>query len=400
MRASATELAAVQRHGWVSSASAAPTGRSGRRPGRPRPGVVPLVVQGLGGEVATQVQLADLLRGAEVGVADHGRARARAPGRPRPGLRGPSSRPARARAGTSPRPAPPSRGRPDTGSGCTGRSRREVVGGGRDRRAAGRDRVEHQPSQRGRVEGVVEVALGRRPPAPIAALPRVVEVVVGQSRRPVGPAPSTTTATSAASVVFPAQRHPGRLPRPARRRRAARGRAPPAAPRAARGSSRSRWRGSRRHLALASGGSGPLGQLVVGRVADLLEGQPVGRRHRDVGEPFPPGQHLRRPGRRRDGPRRRRSRHRPASGPSSGRTRRRRPSRPRSAVVGSRRQDSSSSVRTVVAPSRRRQKAAKSCSPSSGCAACVHRGDVERAPVTQHVVPPQRVGPGGWSLTR
>ena len=44
---------------------------------------------------------------------------------------------------------------------------------------------------------------------------------------------------------------------------------------------------------------------------------------------------------------------------------------------------SSSSVRTVVAPSRRLQKAAKSCSPSRCCGAGVHRVDVERPAPTR-----------------
>jgi hypothetical protein len=52
----------------------------------------------------------------------------------------------------------------------------------------------------------------------------------------------------------------------------------------------------------------------------------------------------------------------PAPGPSSGRTRPRPPGRTRSPVAVAR-PECSSRVRTVVAPSRRRQKAAKSCRP-------------------------------------
>ncbi len=135
-----------------------------------------------------------------------------------------------------------------------------------------------------------------------------------------------------------------------------------------------------------------VGQLVVGRVADLLQRQPAGRRDR-ARRAAAPGRRAPAPAsRRRAGPRRPRSRRRPASGPWCGRTRRRRPWRP-AGRRPSRDQASSSRVRTVVAPSRRRQNAAKSCSPSSRVRGLVHRVDVQRAPVPQHVVPPQRLGP-------
>ena len=172
----------------------------------PRPGVVPLVVQRLGREVAPQVQLADLLRRVPRSASrtsaalQHG-----LPGPPPPGPRGPSSPPAPARAGRSPRPAPRAGGERNR-SGSTGRprrGRRPPVGAV----APAGDRVEDQPSQRGRVERVVEVALGRRPSLPVAAFPRVVEVVV-RRRDDRSARALDDPVTSAASVVLPEQSSP------------------------------------------------------------------------------------------------------------------------------------------------------------------------------------------------
>ncbi len=62
-------------------------------------------------------------------------------------------------------------------------------------------------------------------------------------------------------------------------------------------------------------------------------------------------------------------------------------------VVRSGTRRSSISVRTVVAPSRRRQNAAKSRSPEQAVHGLVHRDVVQPAAVAQHVVPPQRLRP-------
>ena len=51
------------------------------------------------------------------------------------------------------------------------------------------------------------------------------------------------------------------------------------------------------------------------------------------------------------------------------------------------------SVRMVVAPSRRLQYAAKSCSPSSRCGGRVHRVHVQRPVVPQHMAAQQRIDP-------
>ena len=53
------------------------------------------------------------------------------------------------------------------------------------------------------------------------------------------------------------------------------------------------------------------------------------------------------------------------------------------------------SRRTDVAPSRRLQKAAKSCSPTSADGRHVHRRHVKRAPMRHGVVPAQRVDADG-----
>ena len=105
----------------------------------------------------------------------------------------------------------------------------------------------------------------------------------------------------------------------------------------------------------------------VGGIADLLQGQPARRQHRHRRVADGRGRH-RPPARPRPAGRcRPRPARRPASAPSSGRRRRRarctRPRRPagRRSTRSARR---SSSVRMVVAPSRRRQKAPKSRSPS------------------------------------
>ena len=49
------------------------------------------------------------------------------------------------------------------------------------------------------------------------------------------------------------------------------------------------------YLALAAGRRRPVGQLLVGGVADLLQGQPARRGDRHVRQPLPPGQHVGRP---------------------------------------------------------------------------------------------------------
>ena len=66
----------------------------------------------------------------------------------------------------------------------------------------------------------------------------------------------------------------------------------------------------------------------------------------------------------------------------------------------SRAQSSRSNCRTVVAPARRRQKAAKSCSPSSAVAAAFIRSTLRRR--GYHSVSPRRSGSAvaGSSLTR
>ena len=105
-------------------------------------------------------------------------------------------------------------------------------------------------------------------------------------------------------------------------------------------------------------------QLVVGRVGDVLEHQPVRRRDRDVVGPRRPRQQL--PGHsvgRRPSPT-------ASIAPTSERTIEWQNASARTVSTSSpsavRSQASASSARTVVAPSRRRQYAAKSCSPSSG----------------------------------
>ena len=175
-----------------------------------------------------------------------------------------------------------------------------------------------------------------------------------------------------ASVRWPSARPSARPPLPAR-------------PRCRRQSGRCRAR-VRRPRQVASRGRRP--PPATARAA----ASPRRRRHarRRAGPPAarPPD----------GGPRRRARRRPPASAPSSGRTRRRRPSRPRCRPARGV-QPSSSSVRTVVAPSRRLQNAAKSCSPSS---AGWPRASPPRraAAVHDRVVPAQRVSVAGRSHRR
>ena len=157
---------------------------------------------------------------------------------------------------------------------------------------------------------------------------------------------------------------------------------------------------------------GPRRQFLVGRVGDLLEGQPVRVHDRDAGPARLPAQDLVRPSRPAGAPRRRRSGSRPASAPCCGRTRRPAPSpttsppvRPRPGQVAA---GCGSSSRPRAACRRTRSRAR----PMSSSERRVHRCEVERPWPGQHVervngstslgpvgdpvgvAPPQRPEPG------
>ena len=137
------------------------------------------------------------------------------------------------------------------------------------------------------------------------------------------------------------------------------------------------------------------GELLVRRIADLLQGQPVrgarrSRRSPARGRPAPrraspPAGARPRPG----------SSRRPAPAPCCGRRRRPAPSPTDHPVGACAPSAASSSVRMVVAPSRFLQYAAKSCSPSSRPAAAFIGVHVQRPVVPQHVAAQQRVDAAG-----
>ena len=212
-------------------------------------------------------------------------------------------------------------------------------------------------------------------------------------RRPRRPPPPRRRASSCRR-----SRHAGRWPRRAAASRAARAPARPVRPTSSSRVDRGRHAGSSRRR--RRGAAARAAQLVVRRVADLLQGEPV-----RPARPCTSGR-----------------RARPAS-TSAGQRRRAGPRRPRAGAdqgahhgvaerVGDDRGDqeavrrrgasgSSSRVRTVVAPSRRRQNAAKSCSPRAARRGLVHRGDVQRGGRCASTSC-RRSGsaPNGWSLTR
>ena len=137
------------------------------------------------------------------------------------------------------------------------------------------------------------------------------------------------------------------------------------------------------------------GQQLVGRVADLLQRQPVRPYHVHRGVPY-----ARRPApcraSRPAGARRRRT----AARPTSERTMLWQKASARTVAVmipsvGRAPSSSCWSVRMVVAPSRFLQYAAKSCSPSSRRGGLVHGVHVERPVVPQHVTAQQRVDAAG-----